>query len=107
MHSVYAIKALPYSYISMPYKSAFLFYIIIIIKYFCKSIDFINICTYFSDFAILPFISESYFQPVQHFLLKIKQRNLIRLRYIPEDMQIIHKINHTLADLRPLSEIIF
>ncbi len=39
--------------------------------------------------------------------LKIKQRNLIRLRYIPEDMQIIHKINHTLADLRPLSEIIF
>ena len=55
LHSAYVIKALPYSYISVPYKSAFQFYTIIIIKYFCKSIDFINICTYFSDFCYSSF----------------------------------------------------
>lgn len=39
--------------------------------------------------------------------LKIKQRYLIGFRDIPEDMEIVHKVNDVFADFCSLTEVVF
>ena len=39
--------------------------------------------------------------------LKIKQRYLIGFRDIPEDMEIVHKVNDVFADFCSLAEVVF